>query len=94
VHDGATAVEAPILGDFNERVSAYMQIHESVERTVSPRNTYEDPEAMDEALAAMQSGIRANRRGAHVGDIFTPDVSQLIRRRLDERLAACALTVE
>jgi hypothetical protein len=91
---GATAVEAPILGEFNERVSAYMQIHESIERTVSPRNTYEDPEALDEALSAMQSGIRAKRRDARVGDIFTADVSLVIRRRLDERLAACGLTVE
>ena len=90
----ATALEAPILGNFNKRVFAYMTIHDEVERQVWPGGPFENADDMEQALLAMRSGIRAARPTARRGDIFTADVGSLIRRRIEERLVACDQTVE
>lgn len=89
-----TAIEAPILRAFNQRVDAYMQVHNDVERRLSIRWQFEDPEEMDEAIEAMQSAIRSARPDARRGAILTEDMGALIRGRLKARLIECNNTVE
>lgn len=90
----ATAIEAPVLDTFNQRLDAYMRVHNEVERKLSLQWSFDDAEDMFEAIEAMQDGIRAARPDARRGAIFTADVSALIRTRLEARLAACNQTVE
>lgn len=87
-----TAVEAPVLEDFNQRIAAYMTVHNDVERKLPL--SFDDGEDVFEALEAMQSGIRTARGEAARGTILTPGVGALIRTRLERRLAACGQTVE
>ena len=89
-----SAVEAPTLAAFNQRLDAYLVVHNDVERLLSPQRLFDDPEDMDDAIQAMQSGIRAARPDARPGSIFTADVGALIRTRLEGRLAACNTRVE
>ena len=89
-----TAIESPVLTGFNQRVDAYMQVHNDVEQTLAMQRVYDDPEEMYDALAEFQSGIRAARPDARPGTIFTADVSALIRARLERRLVACNDKVE
>lgn len=90
----ATAFEEPVLAAFNQRIDAYMEVHNSVERKLSLRWQFEDLEEMEDAIDAMQSGIRSARSGARRGAIFTEDVGRLIRGRLKTRLVDCGDTVE
>ena len=89
-----TAVEAPILQTFNQRIDAYMQIHNGVERTLSLQRSFDDGEDVFAAVEALQSGIRTARADAGRGAMLTPEVGALIRRRLETRLAACGQKVE
>jgi len=89
-----TAVEAPILETFNQRVDAYMQVHNDVERKLSLPWSFDEGEDVFAAVEAMQSGLRTARPDARRGAILTPEVGVLIRRRLESRLAACGQQVE
>ena len=89
-----TAVEAPILRTFNQRVEAYMQVHNDVERKLSLPWSFDKGEDVFAAVEAMQSGIRTARPDARRGAILTPEVGALIRSRLETQLAACGQKVE
>ena len=89
-----TAVEAPILDAFNQRIAAYMEVHNEADRKLSLQQAFDDGENIFEALEALQSGIRMARGGAGRGAILTPDVGALIRTRLESRLARCGQKVE
>ncbi|HVG72359.1 MAG TPA: hypothetical protein VM819_15700 [Vicinamibacterales bacterium] len=89
-----TAVEAPILETFNQRVDAYMQVHNDVERKLSLPWSFDEGEDVFAAVEAMQSGLRTARPDARRGAILTPEVGVLIRARLESRLAACGQQVE
>lgn len=85
-----TAVEAPILEAFNERIDAYMEVHNEVERQLP----FDVGDNVFEVIEAVQSGIRTARGGARRGAILTADVGALIRTRLESRLAGCGKKVE
>ena len=89
-----TILEAPVLAAFDRRISAYMDIHNDVERRLAPQQMFEDAEEMFEALEILRSAISASRADARPGDLFTDDVAALIRARLRARLEACNQTVE
>lgn len=88
-----TAVEAPIVKAFDQRIAAYMRVHNDVERRLAVHWSFEESEDMFRAIEAMQSGIRAAREG-RAGAILTDEIGVLIRTRLQARLTACNLTVE
>lgn len=90
----ATAAEEPVLAAFTRRIGAYMDVHNGVERKLSLRWQFEDLEEMEDAMEAMQSGIRSARSDARRGAILTEDVGRLIRGRLKARLVDCNDTVE
>ena len=89
-----TAVEAPILAAFDQRIGAYMAVHNDVERKLSLKWSFDNAEDMFEAVEALRSGIRAARPDAGRGAILTPEVGAVIRARLETRLADCGQKVE
>jgi hypothetical protein len=89
-----TAVEAPVLETFNQRVDAYMQVHNDVERKLTLPWSFDEGDDVFAAVKAMQSGLRRARPDARRGAILTPEVGALIRSRLETRLAACGQKVE
>jgi hypothetical protein len=90
----ATSAEAPIIEAFNQRITAYMQVHDHVERSLSLQWSFDDAEEMFAAIEAMQAGIRAARPDARRGAILAPDVGTVIRSRLANRLSECGQQVE
>ena len=48
-----TAAEAPALEAFTQRITAYMQVREEVERTLPVRSSFDDAEDLFEAIEAM-----------------------------------------
>jgi hypothetical protein len=90
----ATAGELPIVDGFTRRIDAYMDIHNDVERRLALQWVFDDPEDLFDAMRVMQSGIRVARPDARPGAVFTPDVSELIRARLVQRLVVCDYSIE
>ncbi len=89
-----TVSEVPILVAFSQRVDAYMQVHNDVERRLGPQRLFDDPEDMFRTIRAMQAGIRAARPDVGAGTIFTDDAAELIRERVQRQLGACHQSVE
>ena len=89
-----TVSEAPILVAFSQRVDTYMRVHNDVERRLGPQRLFDDPEDLFRTIRAMQAGIRAIRPDAGAGTIFTDDVSELIRERVQRQLVTCQQRVE
>jgi len=72
--------DAQLLQEFNKRIEAYMDLHNRLEKKAPRLKTTEDPakiKASQDTLAAL---IRAERKGAKQGEIFTPELATILRR--------------
>ena len=87
------AQEPPAAADaalrtFVGRVEAYARLHQRLEAPLPPIETTADPLSRLMNRRYLASAIRAARRHAKPGDIFTPDVADVLRTRLAEGLPA------
>src|SRR5262249_11489958 len=63
----------PAVKDFNDRVQQYWDLHKKIEAKAPPIDKKEsDPAAIVAHEQALANGIRASRKNASEGDIFTP----------------------
>jgi hypothetical protein len=85
-------VEDPVIVEFSERVDAYLDLREQVERAVLPLRPADDPEDYAQAVLALVDGIRQARSSAAIGDVLTLDVGMLLRRRTAAALMAAKIT--
>ena len=76
------------LRAFVGRVEAYARLHQRLEAPLPPIETTADPLSRLMNRRYLASAIRAARRHAKPGDIFTPDVADVVRKRLAEGLPA------
>jgi hypothetical protein len=67
---------------FERRVSDYVMLHRLLEGPLPPLEVSTDMRKVRTAMDALASRIHAARRGAHQGDVFTPDIAALFRRRI------------
>jgi hypothetical protein len=79
------AIEERSLGEFNDRIEAYLTLHRRLARTLPPSEMFddEDPFVSDE----LRRALVAARPGARAGEFFTPDVERSLRQRIDVALA-------
>jgi hypothetical protein len=77
------AVEEDALARFHAAVGQYVTLHRRLERWLPPERLFDDAEEMFAARDALRSAILDARPNARQGDIFTPDVAQLLIDRLD-----------
>lgn len=76
----AVNADSAIVQDFEKRVSAYSQMRKSLESRLPPLKATASPERISHYENELGRAIRAARRGAKPGDIFTPEISVEIRR--------------
>jgi hypothetical protein len=69
-----------VVADFMNRVNEYVKLHKKVNDKVHPLKPTASPEAIARHERELGHGIREAREHAHVGDIFTPEISQEFRR--------------
>ena len=72
--------DRPVLADFARRVQAYVDLKNAAAMTVLPLVSLDDPAEIRRRTDALATVIKSARWNARPGDLFTPDVSQLIRR--------------
>ena len=75
-----TNPQAAVLADFQRRIEQYMELHDKVEKGSAQLEETDDPAKIREAQSALAGRIRAARKDARHGDIFTPEIGAAFRR--------------
>jgi hypothetical protein len=76
--------DAPVITDFLARVNTYVAVHVVAERAAPKLPQEATPLQIDQTQRAMAESILAARAGAKRGDIFTPDMTTLVKRVLSD----------
>jgi hypothetical protein len=80
--------QARALKDFADRTQAYMELHAKVGKEVRPLEPGATSEAIAQHSRALADALRAARRSAREGDIFTAEVAPQFRRIIRRDLRA------
>ncbi|HYN06025.1 MAG TPA: hypothetical protein VES67_01420 [Vicinamibacterales bacterium] len=75
-------LQAKVFADFMERVKAYVAVHQKAEATLPPLPKEATPKQIDQSQRALGTLIQSARAGAQRGDIFTPEMTALVKRLL------------
>jgi hypothetical protein len=78
--DAKVNPDAKTLQDFQARIEQYQDLHKSAAKKGPRLKETEEPAKITAAQDAIASNIRAARKDARAGDIFTPEIRQLFRR--------------
>ena len=77
-----STADAQSLAQFNERVKQYADLHKRLEATLPKLPKETDPKQIDAHQRALEKLIKAERKDAKPGDIFTPPAQAHIRQLL------------
>ena len=72
--------DALVLVDFQKRIKEYMKMHDEVEKGSAEQKETNDPGKIRDAQVTLAERIRAARKNAQPGDIFTPQIRATFRR--------------
>ncbi len=72
--------DATILLTFKQRIDAYMELHRRLEKQAPALKAKSEPEEIKASQDALATAIRAERKTAKQGDVFTPEIAALFRR--------------
>ena len=75
-----TNPDAELLVDFKKRIDDYMALHNKLEKQAPPLKETKDPAKIKASQETLAMKIREARKDARQGDIFTPEIRQLLRR--------------
>jgi hypothetical protein len=73
-------------GDFDKRVAQYVKLHKAARAEIHGLKQTDSPEEIAEQQAKLADLIRQARRGARIGDIFTPPVAAAFRQLIDNTM--------
>ena len=79
--------DAARIGEFNQRVQAYHDLHLRLEGSVPTVKVSSDPAEIRKAIDSLRAAIRAARADARQGDVFSADIAALFRRLIREGCA-------
>lgn len=75
-----TNPDAELLIDFKTRIDQYMALHNKLEKESPPLKETKHPGEIKASQDVLAMKIREARKAAKQGDIFTPEIRQLLRR--------------
>ena len=81
----------PVEQEFLERVDDYVSLHRRVNALLPPQVVTGDVEAIFVRRGALATAIRAARRDALQGDVFSPPIARQFRRLVAEALQKGAI---
>ena len=76
----AVNADAQVLQVFKSRIDAYMELHNRLEKKGPKLEETNDPAKIKASQDALAAQIRTARKDAKPGDIFTPEIRELVRR--------------
>jgi hypothetical protein len=81
------ANDAPVIADFLTRLNTYVAVHVVAERAAPKLPEEATPLQIDQTQRSMAARILAARADAKRGDIFTPEMTTLVKRVLLDVMA-------
>jgi hypothetical protein len=72
--------DAKVLLDFKQRIDQYLELHKRLEKQGPPLKGKAEAVDIKVHQDALAKAIRAERKNAKQGDIFTPEIATLLRR--------------
>ena len=82
--DPPVAMDPMVLKDFQQRLEHYIKFQRGIEKDIGAKQkSVDDPQVINRKQETLAGTIRANRRNAKQGDIFTPQVASEFRRLLN-----------
>lgn len=76
------------LSEFTLAIREYAALHRRLEQKLPQLRVSSDPSDATAASDALASALRSARANAREGDIFAPDISELLRTRIAETLCS------
>ena len=77
-----STADAESLAEFNQRVTAYAELHKKLEATLPSMPKETTPEIIDKHQRALEQLIRGARTEAKPGDLITPATQKAFRQLL------------
>ena len=77
-----SAADAAALATMNDRLKAYVELHDRLERTLPKLPDEATPQQIDRNQRLLEKLVRDARAGAKQGDLFTPQARPVIIRLL------------
>ena len=71
---------AQVLQDYKQRVDKYVELHKRLEKLAPPMKRTDDPAKIKASQDGLAAAIRRERATAKQGEIFTPEIAQLLRQ--------------
>lgn len=72
--------DAPAVAAFLERVNQYVALHKKLEDTLPKLPNDATPQQIDQRERSLAALIRAARPNAQRGDLFTPEMTAIVKR--------------
>jgi len=86
--DPPVAVDPMVLKDFQQRLEHYIKFQRGIEKDIGAKQKpVDDPQVINRKQETLAGTIRANRRNAKQGDIFTPQIANEFRRLLNPEVS-------
>jgi hypothetical protein len=85
-----TATDATTIVEFTRAVNAYANLHRTVAAALPSEETCADPEELQRRVRELAAALRAERASVRAGDVFTPAVTLLFKRRLSDAVRRIA----
>ena len=76
---GLSVKDREMVVAFQERVKDYTKLREAIEDRLPKLSKDSTPEQIEEHKKSFEESVRASRRDAKPGQIFTPDIATFIR---------------
>ena len=80
------ATEATAIVEFARATYAYATLHRTVAASLLPEETCADPEETQRRVGQLAEALRSERSAARAGDVFTPAIASIFRRRLADAI--------
>ncbi|MGA2714268.1 MAG: hypothetical protein ABSG41_14265 [Bryobacteraceae bacterium] len=90
----AEGPDSAIFRDFEKRVSAYIQLRQSIESSLPPLKSTRSPEKISSEEHELARAIRDARKNARPGDILTPEISTEIRQVIQGEMQSAGKRIE
>src|SRR5215203_5581882 len=72
--------DARVLADFKSRIDKYMALHNRLKKEAPPLKETKEPAEIKASQEVLAKKIRDARKDAKPGEIFTPEIRQVLRR--------------
>jgi hypothetical protein len=85
--DPPVAMDSMVLKDFQQRLEHYIKFQRGIEKDIGAKQKpVDDPQVINRKEETLAGTIRANRRNAKQGDIFSPQIANEFRRLMNPEL--------